>query len=181
MSKTPIFGTRVIKHKSDKARKDFILDLIFISMGEVALKVALTEDYSKEDGIKSLHKNKHRKQLAKIKEAYELLVKQKKVIIELTSLRDGKTVDYKITQLSDLFISKIGLTKKELSLELLAICFMDYGLNREKRKTEINKHLKGFCNYSLLYKTIGMNVEKAGIKMTDEYELAKSFIDKVRY
>jgi hypothetical protein len=177
----PIFKMPKIIHSSVKARKEFIIDLICISFGETTLRLSIKDEYNVSDGVNALHPNKDRKQLKKINEAYEYLYSKKIDILHRLSIEDAKTVEHKVKQLSKLFVSEIGSTSHVVNLELMAICFLDYGLTGRKRKAKRNTVLDSFCKMDILYKQIGANVEKAGYTIAKEWDLVKSFIDKVRY
>jgi hypothetical protein len=177
----PIFKLPNIKHSNAKARKDFILDLIFIQVGGSLLHIGLTENFPKESEVKQLHKNKNRKEYKKVKELHDELQNEAKRIRERLTEKDRQTAYHKTSLLNSTFIRKVGLTNKSLNLEFLGICILDEGLNRKNRKSKRYEILDKFCDYKVLYNQIGRIIEKAGIEMTDEYEVAKDFISDVKY
>lgn len=177
----PIFKLPKIKHPNDKARKDFILDLIFLQVGGSLIHIGLTESFSKDSEVKQLHKNKDRKIHRKIKELHDYLQSESVKIRQMMSERDLHTTYYKTSLLNGSFISQIGLTNASLNLEYLGICILDLGLNRKNRKSERYEILDKFCSYSLIYGQIGKLLDQAGIEMTEEYEIAGNFITEVKY
>lgn len=177
----PIFKMPKIKHPSDKARQDFIVDLIFLQVGGSLIHIGLTENFAKESEIKQIHKNKNRKEYKKVKELHDEMQREALKIREKLTPEDRATLFHKTTRLNSCFISKIGLTDKSLNLEYLGICVLDQGLNRKNRKTKRYEILDKFCDYKTLYAQIGETIEKAGISMDDEYEVAKDFVVEVKY
>ena len=135
MSQVPIFKLSKIKHETVKDRKDFILDCLFVGVGVSILYVALEEDFA--EGVKALHKNKHRKNIKKIREIYDDLNARKTMLYTRLTLEDRKTVAYKNeTIVAKGFISTIAKSKDELNLEYMAIAILKAGLTR-KRKTKL--------------------------------------------
>jgi len=179
MSKTPIFKLPKIKHNSVKERKDFILDLVFISTGLAVLSVSVNESF--KEGVKTIHKNKYRRNLAKIKEVHDYLKDKQAFILSMCEQKDILAMQHKIHDKTALpFISHISMTDKDVSLEYIAISVFEQGLLR-KRKTKLNELLKPFCDYKLLYREIGANVEKSGIDFVNEWELVSNFVNDVKY
>ena len=158
MSKTPIFKHPKIKYQNTKHRKDFILDMLFVNIGISVLYVALFENF--EDGVKPLHKNKNRKELAKIKETYDFFVEHRNKIYEFMEYKDIQTLKHKLQKTGPDFIKKISLSEKDMNLETLAISILRNGLSRENRKTPLHERLKVFRNFKIHKKTIDL-VKKA--------------------
>lgn len=180
MSNIPIFSLPTIKFEKDKDRKQFILDCISISTAISILYVALNEDFS--EGVKPLHKNKHRKNIAKIQEAYDYLRKKQVFLFDLISHRDLQTIKFKTHSRAFLsFIENISQTDKDISLEYLAITIIDVALNSLDRKAPLQSYLKNFLDYKLLYEKIGSNIEEVGYEIGIELELAKKFIKNLKY
>lgn len=175
----PIFKLPKIKHKSVKHRKDFIVDMTFVSVGITLLYVALNETFA--EGVKELHKNKNRKELKKIEEVYNRFNSKKETLYSMMDKRDMTTLDAKFRSLSMPFVKTLSLSDKDVNLHYLAISILEQGLLR-KRKTELNEHLKMFVDFKLLYSEIMANVEKAkGYVLDTEWKLASDFVKLVRY
>ena len=168
----------MIVHTSVKHRKDFIIDMFIVNLGVVTLDLAMNETF--EEGTKNIHRNKFRKEVKKIREVSEYLQDKREKVLDMVEYKDLKTIDHKTKGLGKTFIDVVAKTDKDCSLELLAVCFLEYGLKR-KRKTPLNEHLKCFCDISILFKVIAENIEKAGIEISYEWDIAKEFIDKVKY
>ena len=175
----PIFKLPTIKHKTTKDRKDFILDCLFVSVGISVLYVALNETFS--DGTKELHKNRNRKEIAKIKSVFDRFKAKRDFVMEMIDKRDLSTIDYKIKSISRHFIESVSMYDKDMNLHYLAISILEQGLLRP-RKTKLNEHLKMFCDFKLLYGEIMSNVEKASdYVLVDEWEVANAFVSGIKY
>jgi hypothetical protein len=176
-----IFGDfEKIKHNSTLERKEFIIDLIYIAIAKAILEVAVNETFSKDLDVISLHRNKNRKQLKKIKENLKFINEKTENIYYRLDNKDGAAAQSKTIKLSVPFIRTM-LKYKEVSLELLSITIFDYGLNR-KRKTKLNPALKVFTNYSFLYGNLANVVEKAGIRENSkEIEIVEDLVKSIKY
>lgn len=167
-----------IKHSDSKSRQEFIMDCVFVNVGTSVLYVALHEDVSGD--IRALHKNKDRKVISKMKDTYEKLESKRRLIFHSLDQRDLKTIKTKTDDSSVAFINYISTTDKILSLEHLAVAFIDAGLNR-KRKRDMNSIFEYFLDFKLLYENISSNLELKGIRPKHEFDLANLFVSKVRY
>lgn len=180
MSKIPLFKLPKISHNTVKERKDFIMDMTFVSVGITLLYVALNETFS--EGTKELHKNKDRKELKKIKEVYEKFNNKKELIYSMMDKKDMATLDAKFKGLSVPFIKTLSMTDIDVNLHYLAISVLEQGLLRKNRKTKLNSHLDMFIDFNLLYGEVMANVEKAkGYTLDNEWKLASDFIKIVKY
>lgn len=178
MSKMPVFKMPKIKHESVKHRKDFIMDLVFITVGISVLQVSLNEDFT--DGIKPIHKNKYRKELAKIREVFEMLNSKKDMILNMLSERDLYTIQHKVKQSGISFIRSISTTEDDVCLEHIALSIFKQGLTRD-RKTKMNDYVRPFCSFMVLSK-IAKNVRVAtNYDDAKEWAIVKDFVREVKY
>lgn len=178
MSKPLIFSMPTIQHPSTKHRKDFILDCLFVGVGCSVLYVATTQSFS--EGVKQLHKNKDRKQVNKIRQVLAEFKKQRDLLHSMIAYADLRTIEHKTQVLAPKFIQHISMCKDDLCLEYIAVSILKQGLSR-KRKTTINQHLKPFGKFLTLTKIIN-NVKIAkGFGYDKEWEVAKNFVESVRY
>lgn len=180
-SKKIIFGDfEKIKHKSVLARKEFIVDLIYIGIAKAILEVSVHQLFQNDPSVISIHRNKNRKQYVKIKEYYEYLNSKVENIYYRLDNKDGAAAQAKIIKLAVPFIRTMA-KYEDVSLELLSVSILDYGLNR-KRKTKIYEELAIFKSYGLLYGKIANEVEKAGVREnTKEVEIAIDLREKIKY
>lgn len=174
----PIFRLERIKHDKAKDRKDFIMDCVFIGVGVALLQVALTEKFT--DGVKPLHKNKHRKNIAKIREVYDFLSDKRDIILARLSDDDLNTIQHKTSVSSRAFIQTVSLHDVDMSLELLAINILKEGIRR-KRKTQIYREVKDFVSIFTLAKIYKNVKHSAGYDDTEEIKVAKDFVSQLRY
>ena len=180
MSNVPIFKLPTIKFEKDKDRKQFIIDCIVISTAISILYVALNENFT--EGVKSLHKNKHRKNVKKIQEAYDYLRKKQIFLFDLISQKDLQTIKFKTTDKAMIaFIQNISQADQDVFLEYIAISMLDFGLYNLKRKAPLHSYLKNFLDYELLYEKIGANIEEVGGESKIEHKLAENFVRNLKY
>ena len=180
MSNVPIFKLPTIKFEKDKDRKQFILDCICISTAISLLYVSLNESF--EEGVKSLHKNKHRKNVKQIQEAYDYLRNKQLFLFDLISEKDLKTIKFKTREKAMIaFLQNISQTDQDVFLEYIAISILDISLNSLNRKGKLHSYLKNFLDYTLLYKKIGSNIEQIGGEIDIELQLAKKFVENLKY
>ena len=167
-----------ITHKTDKARKEFIMDCVFIGVGTSVLYVSLFQDVSGD--IRQLHKNKERKTIAKMKETYKKLESMRNKVWLSIDKRDLRAIEAKTKKSAVSFINYVSTSEHELSLEHLAVAFIDSGLNR-KRKAKIYPSIEKFLDFDLLYVGICENMELKGIRPKSEFDVANLFVSKVKY
>ena len=180
MSNVPIFKLPTIKFEKDKDRKQFILDCICISTAISLLYVSLNESF--EEGVKSLHKNKHRKNVKQIQEAYDYLRNKQLFLFDLISEKDLKTIKFKTREKAMIaFLQNISQTDQDVFLEYIAISILDISLNSLNRKGKLHSYLKNFLDYKLLYEKIGANIEQIGGEIDIELQLAKKFVENLKY
>ena len=180
MSNVPIFKLPTIKFEKDKDRKQFIIDCIVISTAISILYVAVNEKFT--EGVKSLHKNKNRKNLKQIQEAYDYLRAKQTFLFDLISHKDLQTIKFKTKYKALIaFVQNISQTDKDVFLEYIAISMIDIGLNSLNRKGKLHSYLKNFLNYELLYKKIGANVEAIGGEIEIEHKLSENFVKNLKY
>ena len=180
MSNVPIFKLPTIKFEKDKDRKQFIIDCIVISTAISILYVALNESFT--EGVKSLHKNKHRKNVKKIQEAYDYLRKKQIFLFDLISQKDLQTIKFKTKEKAMMaFLQNISQADKDVFLEYIAVSMIDIGLNSLNRKGKLHPYLKNFLDYELLYEKIGANIEEIGGEIQIEHKLAENFIKNLKY
>ncbi len=181
MSIAPIFGNlKKIIFKSDKEKKEFIEDLLYISIAKSMLQTTLQNNIKLDERVITYQKNKYRKSKQKIQECTDYIVEELwKVIDRLTDL-DTMTLQHKILQATLPYVEVLA-SKEKKSLELVAIALLDHGLRR-KRKTLLREELQLFTNYKFLYHKLGKSVEEAGIREMDiEIELAQEIVKKIKY
>ena len=180
MSNVPIFKLPTIKFEKDKDRKQFILDCICISTAISLLYVSLNESF--EEGVKSLHKNKHRKNVKQIQEAYDYLRNKQLFLFDLISEKDLKTIKFKTREKAMIaFLQNISQTHKNVFLEYIAVSIIDKGLNGLHRKGKLHPYLKNFLDYKLLYEKIANQIENIGGQIEIEYILAEKFVENLKY
>lgn len=180
MSAAPIFKMPKIKHKSVKHRKEFIEDMLFISIAKAILTISFEQDFTNDDEVITFHKNRYRKQVKKIKEVSEFINARNESILDMLDDRDIVTLNHKTKQCSARFILTMAKAKQS-SLELIAVALLDMALRR-KRKTELREELKVFTDYHLLYDKLGKAVEDAGVReMSEEMNVALELIEKIDY
>ncbi|TLP41071.1 hypothetical protein [Arcobacter arenosus] len=179
MSHPPIFKLPKITHINTKARKEFILDCLFIGVGVQMLYATLVEDF--KDGVVSLHKNKHRKNIKKIRLLYHELKDKQDLLFSMMSQEDRDTYIHKNnTIIRDRFISDIGMCKDELCLEYVAVAVLRYGLNR-KRKYPIYDYLKPFGSFAVSIKVMREVKGAINHEYEKERKVAENFVSKIRY
>jgi cobalamin biosynthesis protein CbiD len=176
-----IFGDFIkIKHSTTQARKEFIIDLIYIAISKAILEVAINQTFTQDPDIISIHRNKNRKQYVKIKEYFDYLKEEMEKVYNKLDNKDIAATQAKTVKLAIPFI-KTMMKYEDVSLELLAVSILDYGLNR-KRKVKIYDELKLFKNYNLLYGKIANEVEKAGVRENSkEIQIAMDLIENIKY
>lgn len=179
MSKAPISELEKIRHKTVKHKKDFILDMIFMNVAVAVLYVAMHEDFN--DGVKPLHKNKDRKEIAKIKELYTNFASKRDSILHRMTKEDINTLDAKFKATGRDFVQSISLTEKDISLEYLAIAILRSGLSRTNRKTALRTELKEFSNFRTHKRVIDLIQKAKDYKYELEPVLASNFVGKVKY
>lgn len=170
-----------IVHKNTKARKDFILDMLFVNVSITLLYVSLNEVGKFEEGVKVIHKNKERKTIQKIREVYDILKVKRDAICNIMDSRDIETLDFKNKdKVAKSFIRNVSLIEKEISLEYLAVFVLELGLGR-KRASEVNERVSLLADFKMIYKNIVKKVVKINSSMDFEFELAKKFVSDVKY
>lgn len=180
MSNVPIFKLPTINFEKDKDRKQFIIDCIVISTAISILYVALNEKFT--EGVKSLHKNRNRKNVKEIQEAYDYLRDKQKFLFDLISHKDLQTIKFKTKEKGMIaFIKNISQADEDVFLEYIAISILDFRLNDLKRQDNIHHYLKNFSDYKLLFKKIGANIESIGGEIEIEYKLAENFVKNLKY
>lgn len=180
MSNVPIFKLPTIKFEKDKDRKQFIIDCIVISTAISILYVSLNESFT--EGVKSLHKNKHRKNVKQIQEAYDYLRKKQIFLFDLISQKDLQTIKFKTREKAMMaFLQNISQAHKDVFLEYIAVSMIDIGLNSLNRKGKLHPYLKNFLDYELLYEKIGSNIESIGGEIEIEHKLAENFVKNLKY
>lgn len=167
----------VIKHKSDKARQEFIMDCVFVNVGISVLYVAL---YENEIGGRTLHRNRERKVYDKMKESYKKLEAMRGKLYKSLCERDINTVKAKTDASAVAFINYVSTSEAELSLEILAVAFIDAGIDRIRR-FEPYDVISQFQDFDLLYSGILGRLEAKGIRPKVEYDVAANFVSKVKY
>lgn len=179
MSAVPIFKLPKITHPSTKARKEFILDCLFIGVGVSILYATLVEDF--KDGVVSLHKNKHRKNIKKIRLLYHELKDKQDLLFSMMSQEDRETYIHKNNSIiRDRFISDIGMCKDDLCLEYVAVAVLRIGLNR-KRKHPIYDYLKPFGSFLTTAKVIKQVKGAIEHDYKKEWEVAEKFVSEIKY
>lgn len=173
------FKLKTIEHKSVKHRKDFILDMIFINVGVAIMQIAINESF--DDGVKEIHKNKHRKQVKKLKELHQVFLEKKDFIMSIMSKEDLNTLDFKMKKTSASFIYTMASVKEDVCLEFLAIAMFRAGLTRQNRKTPLNDLLKVFSNFMTHKKTIDLINQTTNYKYEIEPFMASKFANEVKY
>ncbi len=176
-----MFIPEKIVHKSVKERKDFVMDCVFIGTAVSLLYAAIHENFTDESDIRTLHKNKDRKSISKIKENWEYLYQKQRVVYDKLTKSDLNTIKHKVNSGSVAFIEEISMSDKTINLEYTALCILKYGLERKSRRTPISEILEVFNIKHLTYNNIGITLSRAGIKISDEKEIAQNFVNRVRY
>ena len=180
MSSMPTFKLQTIKFEKDKDKKQFVLDCIVIATAISILYVAINEKFT--EGVKSLHKNKHRKNVKQIQEGYEYLRSKQLFLYDIISEKDLATIKYKTQEKALIaFVQNISQTDQDVFLEYIAISIIDKGLNGLHRKTKLHPYLKNFLDYKILYEKIGSNIETVGGEMEIEHKLAENFVKNLKY
>lgn len=169
-----------IIHKSVKARKEFILDLVFVGIGVSLLHVALNENFTKDSEVKSIHKNKDRKVHKKLIAYQKELLAKQHILFRLMSQSDLQTVKHKTSQTAIAFMSEISDSNESVNLEYIAINIMYLGLKR-KHKFTMHPTITPFKDEAMLFLNIGDLVESVGIEPDVEFRLAQSFVSTVKY
>lgn len=168
-----------ITHISNKSRKEFLIDMLFVQIGISILQVALNENFS--EGVKELHENKDRKEIKKIKTVFERFLYRKNSIMDLLLKEDLKKLDEMVKRSAKPFVKTIGTATSDMSLHYLAIAVLENGLARKDRKAPRSAIFDRFCDFKLLYGEIMESVEKAkGYEFADEWECALKFVKEVK-
>jgi len=168
-----------ITHPSDKARKDFIMDTVFINVGISVFHVAINEKNVCGE-IRTLHKNKNHKLYSKFRKILDKLTSRRDRILNMIDYRDLRAIEAKVEKSIVKFIDYVSNTDKVVNLELLAVAFIDAGIDR-KRKAKPYKIVQDFQDSEMLYGGICENMELKGIRPKHEYDIAELFVSKVKY
>lgn len=175
----PIFKLPTITHINTKARKEFILDCLFIGVGVSILYVALNEEFS--EGVISLHKNKHRKNIKHIRDIYHELKDKQTLLYSMMSLEDRRTVAHKNESIvANKFILNIAKSEKDLCLEYVAVSILKQGLTRRRRFPiyDYLKPFRSFLTHAKIVKEIKGAIEH---DYKNEWEVAEKFVSEIRY
>ena len=172
-------GTIEITHKNDKERKEFIMDCVFIGVALSLLQVGLYED-TYGDSIQ-LHKNKQRKVLTKLKKQFEILNNYKFKIYGSLSKRDLFTIQHKTKESGTAFINHVSTSDRELNLQHLCVCILDQALSDFRKKFGLYPILDVFHDEKNIVTNIFDVVCDAGILSYYETDIARLFINNVKY